>query len=89
MFLVFLIFDLNRLFCKGYKAFASWPILGFFKMLSFFEYKVFSYWSFGHSSSNVLVQSFFASFWHFQFLTETDHFHNKKIWFINRVDNVN
>ena len=29
---------------------------------------------FGQNNSNVLVESFFACFWHFLFLTQTDHF---------------
>ena len=34
----FLIFDSKWPFCKGYIAFALWPFLPIFKMVSFFEY---------------------------------------------------
>ena len=35
---------------------------------------VFSSGFFAQNNSNVLVDWFFACFWHFQFLTQTDHF---------------
>ena len=44
-------------------------------MLSFFEYYVFFLERFfAHNNSDVLVESFVAPFWHFQFLPQTDHF---------------
>ena len=56
-------------------AYASWPILAIFKMLSFFEYFG-VLWSvfFAQNNSNVIVQSHFAPFCPFYFLTQTDHF---------------
>ena len=56
-------------------AFALWPYLAFFKMLSFFEYYLF-FWSpfFAENNSNVFVEMFFACFWQFYFLTQTEHF---------------
>ena len=41
MFLRILNFDPNRQFCKGYIAFALWPILAMMEKLQFFEYYVF------------------------------------------------
>ena len=35
---------------------------------------VFFEWFFAHNISNVPLQSFFAPFWHFEFLTQTGHF---------------
>ena len=53
-------------------AFARWPI---FKMVSFLEYLVFFLERFfAQNNSNVLVESFFAGFWDFQFLMQTYHF---------------
>ena len=52
-------------------AFARWPI---FKMVSFLEYLVFFQRFFAQNNSNVLVESFFARFWPFEFLTQADHF---------------
>ena len=55
-------------------AIVSWPILAIFKMLSFFEHKVFFLERFfAHNNSNVVVQSFFAPFGHFESLTQTGH----------------
>ena len=45
-----------------------------FKIVSFFEHLVFFERFLAQNKSNVLVESFFACFWHFQFLTQTDHF---------------
>ena len=56
-------------------AYASWPILAIFKILSFFEYFG-VLWSvfFAQNNSNVIVQSYFAPFCPFYFLTQTEHF---------------
>ena len=43
---------------------------------------------FAHKKFNVVVQSFFAPFWHFSFLTQTDHFAWAKAhasWPISRI----
>ena len=52
-------------------AFGRWPI---FKMISFLECLVFFLAVFfPQNNSNVLVESFFARFWPFEFLSQTDH----------------
>ena len=66
MFLAFLFFDPNWPFCKGY---------GRFSRPSYFS----NIWCFldefsAQNKSSVLVEWFFAYFWHFYFLTQTDHF---------------
>ena len=43
-------------------------------MVSFLEYLVFLQRFFAQNNSNVLVESFFARFWPFEFFTQTDHF---------------
>ena len=55
-------------------AFASWPILAIFKMVSFFEYYMSLERIFAHNSCNVLAESFIVCFLHFKILTYTDHF---------------
>ena len=81
MFLAFLIFDSNWPFCKGYSlcmgytlAFERGPILKIF--ISFFHFS--NIWCFfkrffAKNNSNVFVERFEACFWHFLFLTQTDH----------------
>ena len=70
MFLAILIFDLNWPFCKVYSLCKMvhfqnaiiCRIFGFFERL------------FAQNNSNVLVESFFACFWPFQFMTQTESF---------------
>ena len=71
MFLAFLVFDLNWPFCKGYSL---------CKMVDFQKFSHFlNIWCFfkpflAQTNSNVLAELFFACFWHFLFLTQSDHF---------------
>ena len=52
-------------------AFVRWPI---FKMVSFLEYLVFFGAVFSQTKYNVVVESFFSCFLHFNFLTQNDQF---------------
>ena len=52
-------------------ALSRWPI---FKIVSFLEYLVFFERFFAQNNSNVLLEWFFACFWHFLILTQADHF---------------
>ena len=69
----FHILDQTDQFAKAI-AHASWSILAIFKMLSFFESQCFLERFSAHNNSNVLVQCFFAPFWPFQILSQTDQF---------------
>jgi len=58
-------------------AFTRWPI---FKIFSFFEHFVFFGAFFAQNNSKVLVKWLLECFYHFKFLTQTDHF--AKAWAI-------
>ena len=65
--LAFLIFNQTDHFAKtiGFawaKAFARWPL---FKIVLFLQYLVFFRAFFAQTNSNVIVEWFFACFWHF------------------------
>ena len=70
VFLAFLIFDQTDDFARtiGFawaKAFARWPIL---TIVLFLQYLVFFFERFfTQTNSNVIVEWFFACFWHFYF----------------------
>ena len=55
-------------------AFAMWPFLAIFKMLSFFEYSPFFGAVFCIEQLEVFVETFFACFRQFYFLTQTEYF---------------
>ena len=71
MFLAFLILDPNWPFCKGYSLckMADFQNRLISRIFGFFFERFFA-----QNNSNVLVESFFACFWHFCFLTQSDHF---------------
>ena len=52
-------------------ALAWWPI---FKIVSFLEHLVFSQSFFAQNNSNMIKESFFACFFEFEFLTQSDYF---------------
>ena len=54
-------------------AFALWPFLAIFKMLSFFEYKLFFAAVFCIKHRNMFVEMFFGCFREFYFLTQTEY----------------
>ena len=55
-------------------AFALWLFLAIFKLLSFFQYKPFFEPLFAENNFNVFVETFFACFRKFYFLTQTEYF---------------
>ena len=55
-------------------AFALWPFLAIFEMLSFFEYYLFFKPFFPKNNFNVFLETFLACFRQFYFLTQTEYF---------------
>ena len=56
-------------------AFAWWPFLAIFKMLSFFEYYLFFLTRFLHRTTGMCCRNFFIRFFlHFPFLTQNEDF---------------
>ena len=55
-------------------AFALWPFLAIFEMLSFFEYYLFFKPFFPKNNFNVFLETFSACFRQFYFLTQTEYF---------------
>ena len=55
-------------------AFALWPFVAIIKMLSFFEYSLFLKAVFAYNNFKVFLETFFACFRQFYFLTQTEYF---------------
>ena len=78
MLLAFLYFNPKSAFCQGYNIARGCSLCNeaefqkcvISRILSVFLDRFF----FAQNDSNVLVLCVFASFWHFKFLTQTNHF---------------